>query len=360
MALEALLSETKTALREGRYPNEASIEQSIVLPCLEELGWDKRNPHILWPEYKTNEGRADFALCHPPKKPVVFIEVKQPGTVDSGIRQVLKYAFDEGVPFVAVTDGGIWKFFLPAEGGTLEERCVCKLDLFQQPVEAVASALRRYLEWEHVVSGKALEYARGDLKSRRLREESLKAIPDAWRHLLETADQNLVELISKTAESLRGVRPFEDDVKEFLRRQAGIQKTEAPESEPPAPEGPEPGEGEPPTPRYTVTLFGEVVECRNATEAMVTVLRVLAERDPHLLERCYNDPRFKGTERCYIARKRAELYPPRSKHLQPRAEPLPGGWFVGTNIENSRKRKIIKLVCEVAGLKFGKDVVISF
>jgi predicted type IV restriction endonuclease len=26
----------------------------------------------VWPEFQTGEGRADFALCHPPSKPAVF------------------------------------------------------------------------------------------------------------------------------------------------------------------------------------------------------------------------------------------------------------------------------------------------
>ena len=39
---------------------------------------------------------------------------------------------------------------------------------------------------------------------------------------------------------------------------------------------------------------------------------------------------------------------------------LPGGWLVATNLNNVLKKTIIRLAAEVAGLKFGKDVVVEF
>lgn len=41
-------------------------------------------------------------------------------------------------------------------------------------------------------------------------------------------------------------------------------------------------------------------------------------------------------------------------------ETLPGGWLVATNLNNVLKKTIIRLATEVAGLKFGKDVVVEF
>jgi predicted type IV restriction endonuclease len=49
-----------------------------------------------------------FALCHPPSKPVIFIDidVNQPGSAeDAAVRQALKYAFHSGVPFIVLRDG---------------------------------------------------------------------------------------------------------------------------------------------------------------------------------------------------------------------------------------------------------------
>jgi hypothetical protein len=39
-------------------------------------------------------------------------------------------------------------------------------------------------------------------------------------------------------------------------------------------------------------------------------------------------------------------------------EKLPGGWMVATNLNNILKETIVRLATEVAGLTFGKDVII--
>src|SRR5215469_4895437 len=93
MALESTLEDIIRRLRQGLFPNEQSISQGIVLRLLQELDWDTWDTTIVWPEYQTGEGRVDLALCHPPTKPAVFIEVKQPGKAEDAVRQALEYAF---------------------------------------------------------------------------------------------------------------------------------------------------------------------------------------------------------------------------------------------------------------------------
>jgi len=39
---------------------------------------------------------------------------------------------------------------------------------------------------------------------------------------------------------------------------------------------------------------------------------------------------------------------------------LPGGWVVGTNLNNQSKMRIIKGAAEVAGFTFGRDVIVDF
>ena len=103
--LESTLTDIIARLRQGRFQNEQAVSQGIVLPILRELGWDIFDTTLVWPEYQTGEGRADFALCHPPSKPAEFIEVKPPGKAEDGVRQALEYAFHTGVPFIVLTDG---------------------------------------------------------------------------------------------------------------------------------------------------------------------------------------------------------------------------------------------------------------
>jgi hypothetical protein len=92
---------------------------------------------------------------------------------------------------------------------------------------------------------------------------------------------------------------------------------------------------------------------------MVIVLGELAKTDPTFLERCSQHPDAQGRKRRYIARTAEELYPDRPD-LRDFQESLPGGWLVATNLNNVLKKSIIRLAAEVAGLTFGKDVVVEF
>ncbi|MCL5269139.1 MAG: type I restriction enzyme HsdR N-terminal domain-containing protein [bacterium] len=105
MSLEETLTDITARLRQGRFPNEQAISQGIVLRVLQELGWDTYDTNVVWPEFQTGEGRVDFGLCSPPSKPKVFIEVKQPGQIETGVKQALEYAFHTGVQFIILTDG---------------------------------------------------------------------------------------------------------------------------------------------------------------------------------------------------------------------------------------------------------------
>ncbi len=364
MSLETTLSDITARLRQGRFPNEQAISQGVVLRVLQELGWDTWDTTVVWPEYKTGEGRVDFALCHPPSKPADFIEVKQPGKAEESVRQALEYAFHTGVPFVVLTDGRTWSFYLPAEQGSYEDRRVYKLDLFERPPAEAAETLYRYLERSRVESGEALETARKEYRSRNRRSQAKAAIPEAWRELVEKGNEDLVDLVASAVESKTGVRPDNDEVAEFL---AGLGKpifVETVRRNVPQPEH------IPTRPTIATTnressrsgqlvILGKSHAYHNAKDAMVIILRELAQNDPSFLERCSQHPDAQGRKRRYIARSPEELYPER-EDLREMRETLPGGWFVATNLNNVLKKTIIKLATDVAGLTFGKDVIVEF
>ncbi len=364
MSLENTLALITARLRQGRFPNEQAISQGVVLPVLQELGWDTWDTTVVWPEYKTVEGRVDFALCHPPSKPADFIEVKQPGKAEESVRQALEYAFHAGVPFVVLTDGKTWSFYLPAEQGSYEDRRVYKLDLFERLPAEAAEPLRRYLERSRVESGEALETARKEYRSRNRRSQAKAAIPEAWRELAEKGDEDLVDLLALAVESKAGVRPEDDDVAEFV---AGLGKPifvetaqhsipqPTPIATPPIASAPS-GES---ARRGKLVILGKSHAYHNAKDAMVIVLRELARDDPSFLERCSQHPGAQGRKRRYIARSPEELYPDR-EDLREMREALPDGWLVATNLNNVLKRTIVRLATEVAGLRFGRDVIVEF
>ena len=56
---------------------------------------------------------------------------------------------------------------------------------------------------------------------------------------------------------------------------------------------------------------------------------------------------------------RPKSFIPDRENLRDMRESLPGGWSVATNLNNVLKKMIIKLAADVAGLSFGKDVIIE-
>jgi len=377
MSLESTLVDINARLRQGKFPNEQAISQGIVLRIFQELGWDTWDTNTVWPEYQTGEGRVDFALCYPPSKPAIFTEVKQPGKAEDAVRQALEYAFHSGVPFVVLTDGRTWSFYLPAEQGSYEDRRVYKLDLYERPTNEAAEALKRYLAFENVQSGECLEIARKEYRSRNRQFQAKAAIPNAWRELVEKGDETLVEILTSAVESRAGIRPNPDDVTEFLE---GLGKTNSLGAIPvrtiqlqpktiATPNNPviqqtkilpqtqaitQPSTNEV-SRGGTLTLLGKSFNYHNAKDAMITILSKLAEADPQFLERCSQHPDAQGRKRRYIARNTEELYPDR-EDLRDLYETLPGGWLITTNLNNRLKMTVIRLATEVAGLKFGKDV----
>ena len=184
--------------------------------------------------------------------------------------------------------------------------------------------------------------------------------------MVEKGDELLVDLLASSVESKVGVRPADDDVAEFLAALGKSTITETsrdsaslPSSSPlvtrPAVQRPL---GEP-SRSGKLVINGRAYSYQNAKEAMVIVLQELAKTDASFLERCSHHPDAQGRKRRFIARTAEELYPDRPD-LREYREVLPGGWLVATNLNNVLNKTIIKLAAEVAGLSFGKDVVIEF
>jgi len=111
------LLDIRAGIATGRYVNETTVSQGIVQRLLHSLGWPVYDTEVVAPEYSLSGRRADYALCHPPREPVILVEVKQVGQSKGADRQLFEYAFHKGVPMAILTDGQEWNFFLPTEQG---------------------------------------------------------------------------------------------------------------------------------------------------------------------------------------------------------------------------------------------------
>lgn len=77
--LKEHINDIRERIRAGLFTNEAAVSQGVVRRILDALSWPIYDTQVVFPEYPLERRRVDFALCHPPGKPLVFIEVKPVG-----------------------------------------------------------------------------------------------------------------------------------------------------------------------------------------------------------------------------------------------------------------------------------------
>jgi len=218
MVVKEKIDDIRGKLEEGQFRNEASVSQGIVLRLLDALAWDTHDIQVVSPEFGIEGTRVDFALCYPPSKPLVFIEVKQVGKIEGAERQLFEYAFHEGVPIAILTDGREWHFFHPSGHGNYEDRRVYKLDLIERGSEESATRLIRYLNYDLMRVGKAIQAIKDDYQDVAKRRQIEISLPEAWRKLVQEKDEFLLDVVAEKTESLCGYRPTNEKVLTFLKK----------------------------------------------------------------------------------------------------------------------------------------------
>lgn len=139
----------------GSFRSEAEISQGVVKRILHDLGWPVFNMQVVAPEFKIGTRKVDYALCQPPGKAAVLMEVKDLGKADGkGQKQLFEYCFHQGVPIAVLTDGRTWSFFFPAGQGNYQERLFAKIDLLDDDHRDGAARLVRYLDWRTSSQGR--------------------------------------------------------------------------------------------------------------------------------------------------------------------------------------------------------------
>ena len=363
MTLEQHIEDIRAGIRAGRFGNEASVSQGIVLRLLHALSWPAYDTQIVCPEYALEGRRVDFALCHPPRKPIAFIEVKQIGQSEGAERQLFEYAFHIGVPLAILTDGKEWNFFLPGEQGDYGERRVYKLDILEREVSESVSRLVRYLKYDAIVSGAALVAAREDYRNVSRERQMNDTLPEAWRKLVDEEDDLLLELLADRVESLCGFKPDPDTVATFLKGQVGLRTPGVPVPQSPQPRPPP----QPALPRtgplpaansVGFKLQGQFFPARNGREVLIRILETLGSRDATFLDRFAALPTH-GRRRRYLARSAEDLYPGRADLARDHSVQLTTGWWVGINLSRAAISRIAEMACDVANLRFGQDLQIT-
>ena len=106
--------------------------------------------------------------------------------------------------------------------------------------------------------------------------------------------------------------------------------------------------------KFHYQVFGEKRSAKNAVDAFVDILKVLAAFEPTFAEQL--SLLAPSTSRNHVARSPSEVYPKRPD-LGKNAREFARGWYVGINIADREKYRILRLACDIFGLQFGKDII---
>ena len=157
MSLEEVLRKAVERINSGSLTNEAQVKQAVILPILRALDWDDSDPAEFVPEFSVDNGRVDYALLRHGGGPLVFIEAKGLGGVDiKGEEQVFRYAVNRGVPFLILTDGNLWDFYLSMAAGDPPDRQFYRVELKnEERVIEYVEPFEKFLLKSRVVSEEA-------------------------------------------------------------------------------------------------------------------------------------------------------------------------------------------------------------
>ena len=217
MTLKEHIDNIRERLEQNIFKGETAVRQGIVDPLLRSLGWPTDNTLVVFPEYPVGSGKVDYALCHPSSTPRVFIEAKQVGNIKGAEEQLFGYDSRVRVPIAVLTDGREWQFFHPTGEGTWAERKVCELDFIAEDSAKNAERLNRYLNYESIRTGEAVEAIKKDYENIVQQKQVATRLPEAWSKLVQEADEFLVHAVAEKTENLCRYRPTDEQVLDFLK-----------------------------------------------------------------------------------------------------------------------------------------------
>lgn len=103
--------------------------------------------------------------------------------------------------------------------------------------------------------------------------------------------------------------------------------------------------------------LGKMTRHWNYIDIHIDLLRRLWTEFPDHREAMARAMGVYGTTRAYVAKSQVELFPGRSPSFAQRfSRTLVEGWYVDTNLNKERMRRILPAAVAAAGLKWGADV----
>ncbi|MEP7037735.1 MAG: restriction endonuclease subunit R [Acidobacteriota bacterium] len=197
--------------------SEAQTSQGIVLPILNNLGWEVFDTTEVTPEYSVGGRRVDFALRIQLINKV-FLEIKKTSeNLENHQEQLVYYAFQQGVKLAILTNGITWQFYLPLEEGSWEHRRFFTIDLMEQSLDDAIEKFEGLLSRKNIASGNAYQTAKSLYEGRQKNKIIKENLPKAWQKLISEPDEMLIELLNETLEKISGYKAENGQITDFLQ-----------------------------------------------------------------------------------------------------------------------------------------------
>ena len=157
------IEDIRKLFADNAFKDEQHVRFSLVGRVCQKLGWDIWNPKEFYTEYPVKRyppqevtvdlrGRVDVALILPEKNSdiaEVFIEIKTPYKLQSelvsGEIQLKRYNWWDKSAISVLTDGIIWRFYLPSIGGAFENSLFSEIDLLHDDIESICTVFEQVL-----------------------------------------------------------------------------------------------------------------------------------------------------------------------------------------------------------------------
>lgn len=202
--------------------NEVVTKEVTILPLIEALGWNARDPKEVVREFSTGKGRhqVDYCLRHRGHS-MVLVEAKRAGAdLDEHQEQLMQYAFGEEAPLAALTDGFAWWLYVPHAGGDWRDRRFLQIELKSGEEREAAALLHRFLSHENVTNNSAGQAASEEVERQQRGRQEKRVLYEAWDRIVRGEDKAgmLPELIADEAReiSVSGRRPSAESIQSFI------------------------------------------------------------------------------------------------------------------------------------------------
>lgn len=155
--MKEAIQKIRKLLKANAYTDEQHVRFSLVGLVCQRLGWDIWDPREFHTEYRVEKlqgasGRVDVALFLPdryPKAAQVFMEIKAPGKLIPALveceTQLHEYHGYHNIAIGILTDGIIWRFYVPSIGGYFHETLFAERNIERDDIDDLVTFFNEIL-----------------------------------------------------------------------------------------------------------------------------------------------------------------------------------------------------------------------